>query len=197
MTETGDRRSRRGLLGAAASAAAGAVAATALAGCGSGSQTHTDAGDDAAPGEVAGGRSAADVRLLSAALELERRTINAYVAGIPLLNPYQQSGATVWLAQELEHAGKLISLIHEVGGTAPPRAGSYAIGPRPRNQHQTLALLARLEHLQTSYYVRVIGRLAVPQLRAGVSEILGSDAQHLSLLRLLAHESPTSTAFVS
>jgi Ferritin-like domain len=186
-----DGPSRRGLLGGAAAAAGAAV----LAGCGSSSSAAKTSGQTGTSGSKLA--SPHDVELLSAALELERRTVNAYVACVPLLSKNNAKAAALWLSEELEHTGELISLIHQSGGKAQPRADSYEIGSMPRNQAQTFALLAGFEQQQVSYYLRIIPQLQHPTTRAGVATILGCDAQHIALLRLVLGRPAVPSALVS
>jgi hypothetical protein len=193
VIEQGDGRSRRGwLLGGAVAAAAGTLALT---GCGGSAKTDTTAGqtgtsstDDTSP---------RDVQLLAAALELERRTIDGYVACIPLLSKTNAQAAVVWLSAEIQHAGELIALIKQAGGKAAPRANSYELGRMPSHQGQALALLASLEQLQISYYLRIIAELQLPAARAAVSSILTNDAQHIALLHLVQGKPAVPSAFVA
>jgi rubrerythrin len=194
VRQPGDGRSRRGLIGGAV-AAAGTVV---LAGCGGSSgsvrtdstagQTGTSGTDDTSP---------RDVELLATALELERRTIDAYVACIPLLSKTNAKAAVVWLSAEIQHTGELIALIKQAGGKPAPRANSYELGRMPSNQAQALALLASFEQLQISYYVRTIAQLQLATARAAVSTILASDAQHIALLRLVQGKPAVPSAFVA
>ena len=177
-----------------------AAAGTALlAGCGGSSgsaRTDSTAGREGTSGTDA--TSPRDVELLAAALELERRTVNAYVACVPLLSKtYAAPAAAVWLSEELTHTGELIGLIGQAGGKAQPRANSYEIGSMPSNQAQTLALLASLEQLQISYYLKIIPQLQLAAARAAVGAILASDAQHIALLRLGQDQPPVPSAFVT
>jgi hypothetical protein len=190
----GDGPSRRGLLGGAV-AAAGAAA---LAGCGASSgsaKTAATAGQTGTSGSKP--PSPGDVRLLSAALELERRTVDAYVACVPLLSKINSKAAALWLAEEVQHTGELIVLIKQAGGKAAPRADSYEIGSMPRNQAQTLALLESFEQLQISYYLRIMPQLQLATARGAVGTILNCDAQHISLLRLAQGRPAVPSAFVT
>ena len=138
-----------------------------------------------------------DVRLLTTALELERRTVDAYVACIPLLSPDNAKAAALWMSAEIQHTGALIGLIFQAGAKAQPRANSYEIGPEPSDQAQALARLAGLEQLQISYYLRIIPQLQLSTARAAVSAILSSDAQHIALLRLVQGQTAVPSAFVT
>jgi hypothetical protein len=192
VSAQGDGRSRRGLLGGALAAAAGTVALT---GCGGSARTGSTAGQTGTSGTD--DTSPRDVELLAPALELERRTIDAYVACIPLLSKSNAQAAVVWLSAETQHTGELIALIKQAGGTAAPRANSYEIGRMPSNQAQALALLASLEQLQISYYVRIISQVQMATARGSVSAILASDAQHIALLRLAQGKPAVPSAFVA
>jgi hypothetical protein len=191
VSQPGDGRSRRGLLTGAA-AAAGTVL---LAGCGGSSMS---AGSDSTTGtSPSADMSPRDVRLLTTALELERRTVDAYVACIPLLSPDNAKAAALWMSAEIQHTGALIGLIFQAGAKAQPRANSYNIGPVPSSQSQALARLASLEQLQISYYLRIIPQLQLSTARAAVSAILSSDAQHIALLRLVQGQTAVPSAFVT
>jgi hypothetical protein len=191
VSQPGDGRSRRGLLTGAV-AAAGTVV---LAGCGGSS---VSAGSDSTTGtSPSADASPRDVQLLTAALELERRTVDAYVACIPLLSSDNAKAAALWMSAEIQHTGALIGLIFQAGAKAQPRANSYNIGPAPSSQSQALARLASLEQLQISYYLRIIPRLQLSTARAAVSAILSSDAQHIALLRLVQGQTAVPSAFVT
>ena len=194
MSEPGDGRSRRGLIGGAVAAAGTLV----LAGCGGSSgSARTDSTADQTGTSTTDDTSPRDVELLATALELERRTIDAYVACIPLLGKTNAQAAVIWLSAEIQHTGELIALIKQAGGKPAPRANSYELGRMPSNQAQALALLASFEQLQISYYLRTISQLQLATARAAVSTILASDAQHIALLRLVQGKPAVPSAFVT
>jgi hypothetical protein len=181
---------RRELLaGVGTSLAAGA--AVALAGCGHQAHVPREAVKKA-PAPV----KRRDVEILSAALDLERRTVAAYTAGIPLLPRSQAKAAKQFLNEELEHTGELLALIKAAGGMAPPRADSYDIG-HPRDGAGVLVLLHQLERLQVAGYLKLLPRLSPGPVRAEVSSILANDAQHISILRLAQGMNPLPSAFVT
>jgi hypothetical protein len=177
VVTAGSGPSRRGLLRTAGATFAGAGALLA-AGCGSnGAKATTTATTSVAP-EL----QARDITILADALELERRTVAAYVAGIPLLNKPDGKLATQFLSEELAHTGELIGLIRNAGGMARPRANSYDIGSA-HDAAGVLAILQALEQLQIAYYLRSIPVLATTDARAGVATILAADAQHVVAVR--------------
>jgi hypothetical protein len=137
-----------------------------------------------------------DVRILGRALELERRTVAAYVAGIPLLSRPLRTAARQFLNEELQHTGELISLITAAGAKAGPRADSYALG-HPRDAAGVLALLHFLEALQIKTYLQSIPRLSPGPVRAAVASILTVDSQHIAMVRLAQGQTPVPSAFVT
>jgi hypothetical protein len=181
--------SRRALLGGAA--ALGGLGAASLSGCG----TRIDTGRTAAA-QLQPAVKQRDVTILGDLLELERRTVAAYIAGIPLLGGTQAKAAEQFLDEELQHTGELIALITATGAKASPRAASYDIG-HPRDGAGVLALVHTLEGLQIAGYVRSLPRLAPGPVRAAVATILASDAQHIAMVRLMQGRPPAPSAFVT
>lgn len=184
----GRASSRRALLTGTGTALAGG--ALALAGCGS-----------VATGKKAVKQSAGpvrqdDIEILGRALELERRTVNAYIACIPLLTRPQRKAARAFLNEELQHTGELTSLIKAAGGKAAPRADSYPIG-HATDGPSAFALLHSLEALQISSYLKWIPRLEPGPVRAAVASILTVDAQHLAMVRLAQGQDPVPGPFVT
>jgi hypothetical protein len=187
VTQSG-RASRRALLTGTGTALAGG--ALALAGCGS----------------VATGKKAVkttsepvrhhDIEILGHALELERRTVAAYIACIPLLTRPQRKAARQFLNEELQHTGELASLIKAAGGKAAPRADSYPIG-RATDGPSAFAVLHSLEALQISSYLKWIPQLSPGPVRAAVASVLTVDAQHLAMVRVMQGQNPVPGPFVT
>jgi bacterioferritin (cytochrome b1) len=161
-----------------------------LAGCGGSAQAHDAV--TTVPQIV----RQTDVELFNRSLDLERRSIAAYTAGIPLLTGTEAKAAEQFLSQEMEHAGELLALIHAAGGTAIPRVASYNLG-HPRTAREVLALLYQFENRQIAAYVDAIPKLSPGLVRGSVASILANDAQHVSVLRLGLGSSPTPSAFVT
>ena len=188
MVTPDGRASRRALLTGAGTALAGGTLA--LAGCGS-----AEIGKQAVK-KTSARVQAKDIAVLNQALALERRTVAAYIAGMPLLTFTQRKAARQFLNEELEHTGELISLIKAAGGKAPPRADSYALG-HPIDGPGVLAVLHSLESLQISRYLEWIPQLSPGPVRAAVASILTVDAQHLSMVRVLEGQVPVPGPFVT
>jgi hypothetical protein len=183
---------RRALLRGAGAALAGA-GTLGLAACGSSQKdkSGTTAGDQL-PQPV--GRK--DIEILGRLLDLERRTVAAYTAGMPLLPKPEAKTARQFLFEELQHTGELLSLIKTAGGDDPPRRASYDLG-HPRDDKQVLALLHTLERAQIAAYLDAIPRLKPGPVRAAATTILASDAQHIAILRLAQGLEPAPSPFVT
>ncbi|MGH2871932.1 MAG: ferritin-like domain-containing protein [Solirubrobacteraceae bacterium] len=178
--------SRRALLGRAGAALA-SVGALTLAGCGSAA-----APQPMPPADVA----QRDLALLTEPLALERRTVAAYVAGIPLLSHPQRITARQFLNEDLEHVGELLSLMRSLGGHPGLRPNSFQLG-RPQDAAEVLELWHELESALVGMYLRTIPQLSPGPLRAAVASILTVDAQHVSLLRLQQGRVPVPSALVT
>jgi hypothetical protein len=187
---TDDGASRRALLSRAGAALAGG-AAFSLAGCGGSHATGTKAVK-----QLSASATRRDVEILEQALELERRTVTAYVAGMPLLPHSMVKAARQFLNEELQHTGELISLITAAGAKAPLRADSYDVG-HPRDAAGVFALLGQLEALQIATYLQALPRLSPGPVRAAISSIITVDAQHISMLRLAQGLTPIPSPFVT
>jgi len=167
-------------------------AAIALAGCGQRAKSGRKAVEQAALPV-----RRLDIKLLGQSLEIERRTVAAYIAGIPFLSRAQAKAAKQFLNEELQHTGELLALITASGGTPAPRAASYDIGGHPRDRAGMLALLHSLESVQIANYLTVIPSLSPGPVRAAVASILANDAQHVAILRLAQGEPELPSAFVT
>jgi hypothetical protein len=181
---------RRALLTGAGATLAGA-AALASAGCG----TQTKTGKKAA-GTVARPIQRADIRILNGLLDLERHTVAAYTAGIPLLSHAHAKTAKQFLNEELQHTGELLSLIKAAKGVALPKAASYDLG-HPTGDAGVLALLHALERAQIAAYLGAIPVLSPGPVRAAVASILANDAQHIAVIRMAQGLSAMPSPFVT
>lgn len=190
MVSDDDGCARRALLSGAGAALVGAGAAL-LAGCGSSASSGQPA-----PKKVAQPIERADLKILRDLLDLERKTVAAYTAGMPLLPHSQAKTAKQFLYEELQHTGELLALIKASGGEDPPRRASYDLG-HPRDGQQVLSLLHELERAQIAAYLHAIPRLRPAPMRAAVATILNSDAQHIAILRLTQGLAPIPSPFVT
>jgi hypothetical protein len=187
--------SRRTLLGRGGAALFGlsalGLSGLGLSGCGGGGKSVQSSVKHAAQPVRSG-----DVELLNRLLDLERHTVAAYTAGIPLLSHPEAKTARQFLDEELEHTGELLSLIKAAGGPPIDRRPSYDLG-QPRSAADVLTLLHTLERTQIAAYLAAIPQLSPGVVRAAAATILTSDAQHVAIIRLAQGEVAAPTAFVS
>ncbi len=181
---------RRALLRGAGAALVG-VGALGLAACGSSEKTGVTAVK-----KVSQPVERADIEILGGLLDLERRTVAAYTAGMPLLRRPEAKMAKQFLFEELQHTGELLGLINAAGGDDPARAASYDLG-HPRDGAEVLALFHTLERAQIAAYLHAIPRLKPGPVRAAAATILASDAQHIAILRLTQGLPPAPSPFVT
>jgi bacterioferritin (cytochrome b1) len=179
--------SRRALLQSSGAGLAAGVAAVA-AGCGSQSPTSTRTISPAA--------RSADVEILNQVLDLEHKAIAAYTAGIPLLAGHVQKAAQQFLAQELQHASELFGLIRRQDGQPDKPQPTYDLG-RPRSREDVLQLLHQIERAQIRAYLAAIPEVTPGTVKSALGAILGSDAQHIALLRAALGATPLAGAFVT
>ena len=182
--------SRRELLTGGAVLAGGLIAA----GCGA---QKPAAAHPTIPMRPPRGAAAArsDLAILTAALAMERRTLAAYAACIPLLDRAQAHWAQAFALEENQQVGAIAKLISLLGAETPTQNGEPAIG-HPRDGAQALALLAALEAEQIRRYLGWMGRLSGGAVRAGVASVLASDAQHITALRRARGGPALGSAFV-
>ncbi|MDQ6744816.1 MAG: ferritin-like domain-containing protein [Actinomycetota bacterium] len=164
---------RRALLGRATASVG--TAAILLAGCGRSSRHH-----DAKPPST--GTPSLEVQLLNRSLALKYEAVAAYAAGIPLLSGRPHEAAKHFLDLEISQTGELAGLAKQAGGKPSKPRPTYDLG-RPHNAGQVLSLLAELERRQVALMLDAVAQLSVGATRAAIGAVLGSDAQHLALLR--------------
>lgn len=159
-----------------------------LAGCGS--SHHQDIRSVSKPAQ------SVDIELLNRALDLEHETIAAYTAGIPLLSGRPRKAAQQFLDQELSHAGELYGLIKQAKGKPHKPRAAYDLG-HPSSSADVLKLLHQLEGRQLGLYLSVITQLSPGSVRAAITSVFGSDAQHVAILRSTLGLAPLPTPFVT
>jgi rubrerythrin len=123
-----------------------------------------------------------DVELINAALAVEQRAIALYEPSVPLLTGVAKQAASLFLGQELEHAGELRKLITQAGARAHNPKPHYDFG-RPRGARHLLTLMHELERQQLAAYLWAMPRLSSPELRQILASIMANDAQHVLVLR--------------
>ena len=188
-----DSASRRVVLRAAGAGVVGA-AAVLLSACGGSHHevaTPTTATNSSGPID-----NPVDAAMLNHLLDLEHLGIAAYTAGIPLLTPAGRKDGQLFLNQEIAHAGELGGLVKQVGGVPSKGKESYDLG-HPRTGEDVLRLLHGIERTQISAYLRAIPKVSLGSTRAALAAILGNDAQHIAVLRLMLGRHPIPSAIVT
>jgi hypothetical protein len=189
----GDSASRRALLRAASAGVVGG-AAVLLSACGG---SHHDVATQTTTTTTSGPiNNPADAAMLNHLLDLEHLGIAAYTAGIPLLTPAGRKDGQLFLNQEIAHAGELGGLVNQVGGVPNKGKESYDLG-HPRSGDDVLRLLHGVERAQISAYLHAIPKVSLGSTRAALAAMLGNDAQHIAVLRLMLGRHPIPSAVVT
>ena len=184
--------SRRELLGGAGTGLL--VGSTLLlSGCGG---SGPKAGPAAAHKKISRSAAVLDVDILNGLLDNEHMAIAAYTAAIPLLSGHTQRAARDFLNAELNHASELGGLIARHGGKAVRPRTSYDLGS-PQTGEDILRLLETVELRQIAAYLGAIPLVRPGAMRASLASILGSEAQHLVIVRSALHKPPLTGAFVT
>jgi hypothetical protein len=165
--------SRRALLGRAGAGLALGVG-LGVAGCGSSGTLPAK--------RISPAQRRLDLELLNHLIDLEHQGIAAYTAGIPLLSGRIERVAKHFLGDELAHAGELFLLIKRQHGKPNRARSSYELG-HPRSRAEVLQLFHHVERGQINAYLQAIPQVAPGGTRSALAAILGSDAQHVALVR--------------
>ena len=142
------------------------------AGCG-GRPAHTLAGDPH------------DLRILTAALEVERAQAVMYEVGLAYTGGRLAALVRTILAQERAHAAALAEAIRELGGTAagPQDASEYRRGlPKTADVWYQHAIQA--EERWSAGYGALIPKLTNPRLRSTFASLMTTEAEHAVALRV-------------
>ena len=188
QARSGSRRELLGRAGAGLLLGAGLL----IEGCGGG-----QSGAPAPPHEkISHSAAVLDVAILNGLLDIEHKAIAAYTAAIPLLTGHTQRAARDFLNDELNHASELNSLIARHGGKAVHAQPSYDLGA-PQTKNAILELLVRVEHQQIAAYLGAIPLVAPGAMRASLAAIMGSEAQHIAIVRGALGRPPLTGPFVT
>lgn len=177
--KTSRRQLIHGAVALTAAAAAGAEAVSALA---------------AAPG--------AEAQALASTLQIERVALIAYrqVLSTNVLSAGAIPQLRLLAEQEDQHVAKLEQLISMLGAAVPAGPAGVAAAQAVLNQHQIhrglsdlstqhdcLRLLIDVESLAEAAYFNAIPQLTQPTLIQTAIELMGSDAQHWTVVSGIQH----------
>lgn len=153
-----------------------------------------------------------DQAILTSAVGLEQVAVFAYGAAIRsgALDPARKKVATLFRAQEQEHADGLKAALTAMGGKLPatPRSveevdralGSIGIGTplgSLKHQKQILMFAIELETAAVAAYYDAHQKLVSAQLLATGAQIMANEGQHLVTLRTALGREPLPNAFES
>jgi rubrerythrin len=128
-----------------------------------------------------------DSVVLERGVELEQTLAIAYrsAAAGELLDEEVRQAAELFADQESEHADALAAALVDLGGTVPEPPGPDRIDGLGESDSQAalLELLAGLEREAIAFYGEAASRLRAPDLLTTCAQIVGSEAQHLTVLR--------------
>lgn len=154
-----------------------------------------------APLDAAGALTTAqtDLQLVEAAIKLEQRAAVAYetIASGEYLEEEVRRAAELFARQEHDHVDALTAALEDLGGASPERPkvvdveGLSAL----ESQRGALDLAIRIEGELVRAYLEAAAGLESTALLRTAAQILGSDAQHLVVLRQQLGEDPVPDAF--
>jgi hypothetical protein len=156
----------------------------------------------AASAAAAGTATAAEAQALSYALQTERLSVIAYRQALAtsVLSPAVVPQLRTLMSQDLQHAAKLEQVLTQMGAALPQGPDAVAAAQAMLGEHgvhrsltalQTqydcLKLLIDAESLTEGAYFKGIPELQDPALVRLSTAILGSDAQHWTVLGGIQH----------
>jgi rubrerythrin len=177
-----------------AAAGAGGGAAAALAACGGGSDSQQ------VTRTISPEQAQADIAVLNALLDLERTAVLAYTLGRARLRGSGLALARRFTDHERAHEQAVERAILKLGGRpAPARPErSYTAGfPALATAQEVLRFALDVENTQISAYGDAIGTVVTPDLRAMLLSVLGTEAEHMSVLLGALGEPPATQALVT
>jgi rubrerythrin len=149
------------------------------------------------PGALAATRS--EMQVLRAAVDLEQRAVFAYGAAAPRLSGNDARLFRHFQGQEEHHAAALSNALRNRGGHPPPRPRSARevpgltralSGGRP----VILRYAVALEERAVAAYSDAARNFRDPRLLALVARIIGSEGQHLAVVREALGRDPVPSA---
>jgi rubrerythrin len=145
-----------------------------------------------------------DTAILGRAIGLERVAVLAYDTAIQsgLLSPALLALARTLRAHEQAHADTLTTALTDLGGTPPPPPQGVADVDKVvkglgavRSQADAVSFAIELETAAVAAYLDAHRELVEAKLLQTAASIMGSEGQHLVVLRRAAGQDPVPTAF--
>jgi hypothetical protein len=177
-----------------AAAGAGGGVAMALASCGGGDE-NPEVTQTISPEQ-----SRSDAAVMNALLDLERMSVIAYSVMADGLSGRDRRTALAFRDHERAHQRRIERAIRELGAhpvPARPRA-SYEQGfPPAGDESELLRFLLDVENTQVSAYGDSLASVVTPNLRVTLLAILGTQAEHMSVILGRLREPQAARAFVT
>lgn len=162
-----------------AAAAAGGGAGALLASCGGG-EDNPEVTTTLSPEQ-----ERSDAAVANALLDLERTAVIAYELATERLSGAARAVARAFGEHEREHRRAIEQALTDLGAhPVPPRPrSSYVAGfPPLRGQQDALRFVLDVENTQVAAYGDSLGAVVTPELRATLLAILGTEAEHMSVV---------------
>jgi hypothetical protein len=177
----------------AAAGAGGGVGAL-LASCGGGDE-NPEVTQTVSPEQA---RS--DSAVTNSLLDLERMAVIAYELASERLSGSARQVARAFREHELAHQRAMEDALRDLGAhPVPPRPrSSYVDGfPPLRSAQDALRFVLDVENTQVAAYGDSLGAVVTPGLRATLLAILGTEAEHMSVVLGELHEPQAARSLVT
>ncbi len=141
-----------------------------------------------------------DVAILNVALGAELEAVAAYatVAEAGILSDAVAPTAVTFMGHHQEHADALAGTIGQLGGMPVEPLAQYDFQlDSINNEADALSFAADLEAGAVSAYLGAVPAFEDRNLAQVAASILGDEAMHLAVLRMVLGEDPVPNAFVS
>ena len=138
-------------------------------------------------------------RALAQALEVEQTAVVAYeaIANSGHLSNRVTSALRALHDDDREHADQLVTALENLGvkPPIPPRRATIQGLAHVRTDPEAAEFAILLERRAVAAYLEVVPNLSDANLLRTVAGAMGTDGQHLVVLRELSHRPPVSGAF--
>ena len=136
---------------------------------------------------------------LAAALRVEQTAVVSYeaIANSGRLSGRMTTLMRAFLDDDSQHAEQLVTALESMGvkPPIPPRRAAIPGLARVRNDIDAADFAIEVESRAVGAYYEAVAHLSDPNLLRTVAGAMGTDGQHLVVLRQMAHRNPVPHAF--
>lgn len=136
---------------------------------------------------------------LAAALRVEQTAVVSYeaIANSGRLSGRMTTLMRAFLDDDSQHAEQLVTALEAMGvkPPIPPRRAAIPGLARVRNDIDAADFAIEVESRAVGAYSEAVAHLSDPNLLRTVAGAMGTDGQHLVVLRQMAHRNPVPHAF--